>query len=85
MGIREHHLRLVEDSDLPNTFPCWVIDVAETPFNVNLFLRFKDHQDAVQSCQPLQFSISKEEYDMARTKPFPWLVQLRPEYLFLMK
>lgn len=85
VGIREHQLRLVEDPALPNTFPCWVIDVVETPFNVNLFLKLRENQDEAQSCQPLQFSISKEEYHQARTKPFPWLVQLRPEYLFLMK
>lgn len=85
VGIREHQLRLVEDPSLPNTFPCWVIDVMETPFNVNLLLRFKESQDETQICQPLQLSISKEEYDRIKTKPFPWLVQLRSEYLFLMK
>lgn len=85
IGIREHHLRLVDDPHLPNTFPCWVERVMETPFNVSLFLRFKERGAEAPGCQPLQLSLTREEYDRIKTRPFPWLVQLRPEYLFLMQ
>jgi len=85
VGIREHHLRLVEDPHLPNTFPCWVEQVTESLFQVSLSLRFKEKGAEGGDGPFVQLSLSKEEYDRVKGKPFPWLVQLKPEYLFLMK
>ncbi|NLC77810.1 MAG: sulfate/molybdate ABC transporter ATP-binding protein [Clostridia bacterium] len=85
LGIREHRLRLVEDPNLPNTFPAWVDQVRETPFDVSLVLRLGEDREEAGSCQPLQLTLSKEDYETVKARPCPWWLQLRPEHLFLME
>lgn len=85
VGIREHHLRLVEDPHLPNTFPCWVERVTASPFQVSLTLRFQERRGEDEDSRLVLFSLPQEEYDRVKHRPFPWLVQLRPEHLFLME
>jgi molybdate transport system permease protein len=84
LGIREHQIKLVEEPDLPNTYPCWVDQVTETPFNVTLNLKLggqaKEANDSL-----LQAVIPKEEYEGMKKKPFPWLAQLKAEHIFYLK
>jgi molybdate transport system permease protein len=81
IGIREHHIRLVEDPNEPNTFPAWAEQITETPFAVIMFMRL-DNQAA--DSELLQLTLTKEDYRARAERPYPWFVQLKPEHLFLM-
>ena len=84
LGIREHHLTLVDNGKLPNTFPCWVSRVVETPFSVTSFLKI-DGSGGADRDYDIQMEISKEAYTLQRGQPYPWYVQIKPEHLFFMK
>ena len=84
IGIREHHVTLVEDRNLPNALPCRVTRAVETPFAVTCFLKTGNNPDKVGS-DTIQMEISKERYSVMRGQPFPWYVQLKHEHLFFMK
>jgi molybdate transport system permease protein len=38
-GIRSHHVRIVDESSGENTFPCEIVEVVESPFEVTVYLR----------------------------------------------
>ncbi|KUO60394.1 MAG: ABC transporter [Gracilibacter sp. BRH_c7a] len=84
LGIREHHLTLVDDGKLPNTFPCRLSRVVETPFSVTCFLKMEGRGGMNQDYE-LQMEVSKEDFAVVRGRPFPWYVQIKPEHIFFMK
>ncbi len=83
LGIRAHHLKFVDDPELPNTFPCWVVQTSESPHRMTLYLSLQQPEPA-QGRRLLHAEVLKEKWDQLKTKPFPWLVQLAPEQLFLL-
>lgn len=84
LGIREHQIMLVEDCHLPNSFPCWIERISETPYTVNLYLRLKE-QSVEAGHELMQVIVPKESYEGMKEKRFPWFVQLKPEHIFLMR
>lgn len=85
IGIRAHQIHFVKDLSLKNTFPCWVADVAETPYQTTLYLSLNT-PPANSNQYHIQVKLNKDKYlDSLKQRPLPWLVHLAPEYLFLMK
>jgi molybdate transport system permease protein len=84
LGIREHQIKLVEESNLPNTYPCWVAQVTETPFTVILDLKLQEQAKEANDGL-LQVIIPKDKYGGIKKKPFPWFAQLKPEHIFYLK
>lgn len=84
IGIRDHDIKPAADKSLPNTFPCLVKRTIETPFAVTCFLKIEGTAGDNGEYQ-LQMEISKEEYSVMKTQPFPWYVQLKPEKMLLLK
>lgn len=84
LGIREHHVTLVNKQDLVNTFPCWVAQAIEKPHTVTLYLSLNKPPVNPGDYQ-LEMEIYKERYAWMKDRPYPWLVQLKPEHLFFME
>lgn len=83
IGIREHHLRLAEDTSTINTFPCRPARVTESPHTVTLELLLDSgRQNGVQR---LQAMLDKSKWEALREKPYPWLLHLDQAKLFLTK
>jgi molybdate transport system permease protein len=81
VGIRAHHVTFVESLGPENVFPCWLNKTNETPFNMTLYLSLGS-PDAANSYH-LQAEVFKEQWMMMKDRPFPWLVHLDPDRLFL--
>ena len=84
IGIREHHLLLVDDPKPVNTFPCRPVAITESPHTVTLSLRL----DGVSSNNGdyfLQAILYRDKWEEQRVKPYPWLLHLDPSRLFFTK
>lgn len=85
-GIRAHHIRFAFEktgTDQPNTFPCWLVRISETPFHATLYLRFHAPPDASGQYH-LQAEVTKEHWITFRNKPQPWLAILPPENVLVL-
>ncbi len=78
IGIRAHHIRFAaspDESNSPNSFPCWLVRISEAPFRVTVYLRLHsptgDHHH-------LQAEITKETWFHLKDQPQPWRVLLPP-------
>jgi len=84
IGIRAHHLSFPETSQDKNTFPCWLVKKSETQHRVTLFLSL-DIGSNTSDHYHLQAEVYKEKWQHLKTRSFPWLIQLAPNHLMLMK
>lgn len=82
VGIRAHHLNFVDNSDQENVFPCWLTHTSKTPHRITLYLTLNFPPGSSNSCH-LQAEVSKEKWEIINDRPFPWLVHLEPNRLFL--
>lgn len=83
IGIRAHQIRIVPNSDLDNTYPCWLAATSETPHRMTLFLKFNAVPINLQDYH-VQAEIFKDKWNEIKDQPFPWRVRLDPERLILM-
>jgi molybdate transport system permease protein len=69
-----------------NVFPCQLVRSSETPFRVTLYLSLRQSGGATSknSSFDLQAEVTKETFRLIRERPMPWLIQLRPESIFLL-
>jgi ABC-type sulfate/molybdate transport systems ATPase subunit len=89
LGIRAHEIDFVEmNSGDPrdNVFPCRLVRSSETPFRVTLYLSLRPSGRAVSenSSFDLQVEVTRENFRLIQQRAAPWLVQLRPESIFLL-
>jgi len=84
VGIRAHHLAFVDDPSLDNTFPCWVVQTGESPYRMTLYLSLTA-PSSNRNPYHLQGEVFKEKWALLKDRPFPWLIHLDPEKLFLTK
>lgn len=82
VGIRAHHVTFVDNSDRENVFPCWLTKTSETPFMMTLYLSLNSPPDTANGYQ-LQAELFKEKWETIKDRPFPWLIHLDPDLLFL--
>lgn len=86
VGIRAHHLEILESSEEgsgESVFPCWVARASETPFRLTLYLKLHKPPAAVDDYD-LQAEVFKEKWRRFQGKAFPWRVRFAPEALFLL-
>lgn len=82
VGIRAYHVTFLNDLGPENVFPCRLSKTTETPFSMTLYLTLNPLPDVTNSYH-LQAEVFKEEWNTIKNRPFPWLVHLDPEHLFL--
>ncbi|MGH9448568.1 MAG: sulfate/molybdate ABC transporter ATP-binding protein, partial [Terriglobia bacterium] len=83
-GIRAHHLRFAPERGQVNTFPCTLVQTIEGPFRMTLYLQLLT-PDAPSRHHHLQAEITKENWETLRGRGLPWLVQLDPGRIMLLK
>ena len=84
VGIRAHHLIFPTDRSKPNTFDCWLVQTSETPHRLTLYLKFNSPPTFDRDYH-IQAEIFKEKWLVMQQSPLPWLVQLDPARLLLVK
>ena len=86
VGIRAHHLQLVDPDLIPafNTFPCWVVATSETPHRMTVFLKLQS-APLHSSDHHLQAEVLKEKWDTLKNQPFPWHIHFNPQQLMLLE
>jgi len=84
VGIRAHHLIFATDRSKPNTFPCWLVQTSETPHRLTLYLKLNSPPTFDRDYH-IQAEIFKEKWLVMQQNPLPWLVQLDPARLLLVK
>ena len=84
VGIRAHQIRFIDRFNQDNTFPCWLVSISETPHRMTVFLKFNTQPAHCQDYH-VQAEVFKEKWEMLKQKPLPWLVQLDPRRLMLLK
>lgn len=83
IGIRAHQLIFTNDTERENTFPCWLVNISETPHRVTLYIKLNSPPNSLQDYH-LQAEVFKEKWAILKDRPFPWQIQLHPLRLFLM-
>ena len=83
IGIRAHQLIFSQDTDLENTFPCWLTATSETQHRMTLYLKLNNPPQSSQDYH-LQAEVFKEKWTTLKDMPYPWHVQLHPLRLILM-
>ncbi|MFB2920488.1 molybdate ABC transporter permease subunit [Aerosakkonema funiforme] len=85
VGIRAHQISLIPnaDSNLNNTFPCWLASTSETPHRMTLFLKLNAAPQNAQDYH-VQAEIFKEKWQAIKNHPFPWYARFDPLRLILM-
>lgn len=84
IGIRAHQIIFTSNSNLENTFPCWLASTSETPHRMTLYLKLNNAPAHTQDYH-LQAEVFKERWSRLKDLPFPWYVQLNPFRLMLME
>ncbi|HYX31771.1 MAG TPA: molybdate ABC transporter permease subunit [Oligoflexus sp.] len=76
IGIRAHHIKLTEENQAtPNTFPCWLARVSESPHRLTLFLKLQSPpQDAFDA--HVQVVLPREKALQFQSRPQPWFATL---------
>jgi molybdate transport system permease protein len=84
VGIRAHDIRIVELPQAENTFPCWLIATAESPFETTLYLRL--HAPPQQGDRAhVEGEVSRGQWSELSAKPQPWYIALDPELLLFLE
>lgn len=84
VGIRAHQITFTEESNKPNTFPCWLAAISETQHRVTLYLKL--YQPAKNGFDyHLQAEVFKEKWREIKNRSFPWQVCLQPSRLLLLE
>ena len=84
VGIRAHQITFVDDSNQPNTFPCWLAGISETQHRVTLYLKLNQPSTNAFDYH-LQAEVFKERWNEIKDRPFPWPICLEPLRLLLLQ
>ena len=84
VGIRAHHVQVAAQSSEENSFPCWLIGQAESPFEITLYLRL--HAPPRPGDRPhLEAEMPQAAWAELSQKPQPWKAVLDPVRLLLLR
>ncbi|HLO85052.1 MAG TPA: molybdate ABC transporter permease subunit [Nostocaceae cyanobacterium] len=85
IGIRAHQISIMPNADtnLNNTFPCWLASTSETPHRMTLFLKLNGEPIDSHDYH-VQAEVFKEKWQAIKDCPFPWYVRFDPLRLMLM-
>lgn len=82
-GIRAHYIQLASD-DGENIYNAWPSHTSETPFRRFVYLSL-NNKPKTSTDYNLLWDISKEEWDDLKDLPLPWKIQLKEDFLILIK
>ncbi|GBO51898.1 molybdenum transport system permease protein ModB / Molybdenum transport ATP-binding protein ModC [Pseudanabaena sp. lw0831] len=85
IGIRAHHIVFLENlvkNASPNTIPCWLVRITETPHRMTLYIKLNNPPEHDWDYD-LQAEVFKEKWSVIKQYPQPWQVYLDPDQLFL--
>jgi molybdate transport system permease protein len=84
VGIRAHHVQVAAESSEQNSFPCWLMGQAESPFEITLYLRL--HVPPCPGDRPhLEAEMPHAAWAELSQKPQPWKAVLDPVRLLLLR
>jgi molybdate transport system permease protein len=85
IGVRAHHIKLAATHHAaPNTFPCWLARVSESPHRMTLFLKLQTPpHDAFDS--HLQVILPRESAEGIQTSAQPWFATLPPTQILALE
>ncbi len=66
-----------------NTFPCWLVQLTETPFRVTLYIKINNPPEHYNDYH-FQVELFKENWNLLKEFPFPWHLRLDSQRLFLL-
>ena len=84
VAIRAHDLRLFGEAEADNTFPCWLVASAESPFETTLHLRLNSEPHEGDSSH-LEAEVAREQWARLSGEPQPWRVTLDAERLLFLE
>jgi molybdate transport system permease protein len=84
VGVRAHDLRIAPHPNGENTFPCWLIDAIESPFETTLYLHLHTPPEAGNHAH-LEAEVSREQWAGLAAMPQPWGVELNPSRLLFLR
>jgi molybdate transport system ATP-binding protein/molybdate transport system permease protein len=84
IGYRSHQIRFLDNGTGENVFPCWLVATNEAPHEMTLYLRLHASDRPAEAAH-LQADVAKDVWRELSSKPQPWLIQLAPERLLLLK
>jgi molybdate transport system permease protein len=83
VGIRAHHINILNYPHTRNTFPGWVTMATETQHRVTIYLKLHHTPQSPQDYH-LQVEMYREKWNQLQQQSFPWFIQLAPECLLLL-
>ncbi|NER83634.1 MAG: molybdate ABC transporter permease subunit, partial [Leptolyngbya sp. SIO1D8] len=83
LGIRAHHIKFMRQANQPNTFPAWLAMISETQHRVTVYIKLHRQPESPQDYH-LQAEVYRERWELLKSRPFPWNVQLNPTHIIMM-
>ena len=83
VGLRAHHVKFPQTPHQPNSFPGWLTMITETQHRVTLYIKLHSKPQSSQDYH-LQAEVYREKWDLLKSRPLPWQVQLDPARLMTM-
>jgi molybdate ABC transporter permease protein len=84
LGIRAHDLRLLTHAVGENTFPCWLVQAIEAPFETTLYLRLHAPPGEGELAH-VEAEISREQWAELSSQPQPWQLYIDPDRLLFLE
>lgn len=84
VGIRAHYLEISKDDEDINTFNCWVVFTRETLFRTKVYLKLSEPIGNEKDYH-IMWDISKEEWNLVKSKSLPLKIRINPERVIQMK
>jgi molybdate transport system permease protein len=78
-GIRAHHIAFPKQSGVENSYPCWLVETVESPFEMTIYLRL----NSPGAMPHLEAEIPIDAWPALAARPQPWIAHLPPERLLL--
>lgn len=82
VGIHAHNIRLANETDDKNVFPCWPSYVREAPFHVSIYLHIGSPPHKAMDYH-IQWEVSMEQWNSLKGQSSPINICLEPEKLIL--
>jgi molybdate transport system permease protein len=84
VGIRAHDVRIVAQPGGDNTFPCWLVDSIDSPFETTLYLRLHEQPGEGERAH-LEVELPRAEWAALSARRQPWYAALDAERLLFLE
>ncbi|MGP1387211.1 MAG: molybdate ABC transporter permease subunit [Thainema sp.] len=83
VGLRAHHIKCLLEPSESNTFPGWLAMITETQHRVTLYIKLHSEPKSPQDYH-LQAELYRDQWDLLKSRSFPWPIWLDPDRLIPM-